>query len=146
MEAEGDIRDVGGRPALLEPDERTIKQVRSLSGMQCTQQEAAAALGVSTRAFKYFLGRHEEARRAWDEGTHFGKASIKRAQFEVGVKDKNVQMLIWLGKQHLDQVDKQETTHKQAEISPEERLKRIQELQAKALELPAPKGEANDES
>ena len=37
-----------------------------------------------------------------------GKSSLRRAQFKLAVEDHNPTMLIWLGKQHLDQKDKQE--------------------------------------
>jgi len=36
---------------------------------------------------------------------------LKVKQFESAVKDKNISMLIWLGKQRLDQKDKSATEH-----------------------------------
>ena len=39
-------------------------------------------------------------------GRNKGKMSMRRAQYNVAIKKENVQMLIWLGKQYLDQRDK----------------------------------------
>jgi hypothetical protein len=41
-----------------------------------------------------------------NEGRANLKHSILRKQYEVGITDKNVTMLIWMGKQHLGQADK----------------------------------------
>jgi len=41
-----------------------------------------------------------------DQGRANLRASILRRQYEVGITDKNVTMLIWMGKQHLGQSDK----------------------------------------
>jgi len=40
-----------------------------------------------------------------------GELLLKVKQFESAVKDKNISMLIWLGKQRLDQKDKSATEH-----------------------------------
>jgi len=41
-----------------------------------------------------------------NEGRANLKTSILRKQYEVGITDGNVTMLIWMGKQHLGQADK----------------------------------------
>lgn len=45
-----------------------------------------------------------------------GKISIRRSQFQLAMKG-NATMLIWLGKNHLDQKDKQELDHKSSDKS-----------------------------
>ena len=108
--AEGGPR--AGRPlgsTKLQPDERTLKEVQGLARLQCTQKEAAAVLGVCLNAFRYFLEVHESAREAWDNGGETGKASLRRAQYK-NAMDGSATMQIWLGKQWLDQTDKNDTT------------------------------------
>jgi len=120
-------RGPGGRKPLLEPDERTLRQIKSLAAMQCTQEEAAASLGVSTRTFKTFIGKHEDVRAAWEDGREMGKVSVRRAQFKMA--QEVPQMAIWWGKQHLNQTDKTESTTTHVNVPPEEIKKRVLELQ-----------------
>lgn len=101
-------KDLGGRPPALVSDERTLLQISNLASMQCTQAEAAAALGVSRVTFGKFLGKDQKARQAWDNGAENGKVSLRRYQFEMA--EKNPTMAIWLGKQWLNQTDKSENT------------------------------------
>lgn len=104
-------RDVGGRPrgsTKLTPDEDTFKQINGLSRIQCTQREAAAVLGVHADTFRAFLNSHEKAMEAWEDGAETGKASLRRNQYKMSVT--NPTMAIWLGKQWLDQTDKNDTT------------------------------------
>ena len=129
-------RGPGGRKPILEPDERTLRQIKSLAAMQCTQEEAAASLGVSTRTFKYFIGKHEEVRAAWEDGREVGKVSVRRAQFKMA--QEVPQMAIWWGKQHLGQADKSENVNTTVDITPEERVKRVVELQKRVAERKAP--------
>lgn len=107
---EGDPRkvhktDLGGRPFELVPDDKTLRQVNGIARIQCTLREAAAVLGVHVDTFRRFLGRHEEAKRAWEDGFEQGKVSLRRAQFKNALSG-GTQMQIWLGKQTLDQRDK----------------------------------------
>lgn len=82
----------------LEIDE---EQVYELSKIQCTTAEMAAVLDCSPdtleRRFAAIMKRGREE----------GKKSLKRKQYEVAMGG-NVTMLIWLGKQLLDQREKVE--------------------------------------
>ena len=84
-----------------------------LCGMLCTQEEIAAWFKCSVDTIDKALRR--EKRMGFTE--YFknkavsGRMSLRRAQFELAVKDKHPTMLIWLGKQHLDQTDKQAIEH-----------------------------------
>lgn len=96
----------GGRPPKLVADEDTLKKVRHLANIQCTQLEAAGALLVAEATFEQFLRNNIKAREAWDLGLSEGRASLRRTQFKQA--QRSAAMSIWLGKQYLGQKDKQE--------------------------------------
>lgn len=82
---------IGRPPAKVDPD-----QVRTLAGIMCTQEEIAAVVKCSVDTL---------ARRFADEiktGRMEGKASLRRHQYQRAVNGSDA-MLIWLGKQYLDQ-------------------------------------------
>jgi hypothetical protein len=76
------------------------RQVEQLAAIGCSYAEIAAVVGCS----------HDTIERRFalviKEGHEKRNASVRRAQYEVGVKNKNATMLIWLGKQFLGQTDK----------------------------------------
>lgn len=74
-------------------------QVEQLAAIFCTVGEIAAVLGCS----KDTIERRFAA--LIKTGRCKGKMSIRRAQYNVAIKKENVQMLIWLGKQYLEQRD-----------------------------------------
>lgn len=78
-------------------------EVEKLAAMFCTTEEIASFFNVDKRTIE----RRFAAVLA--NGRNKGKISLKRKQYLVAM-DGNVQMLIWLGKQHLDQKDKREDT------------------------------------
>lgn len=72
--------------------------------------EQLAAIGCSGEEIAAVVGCHRDTIYARfsdsiKEGHEKRNASVRRAQYEAGVKNKNVAMLIWLGKQHLGQKD-----------------------------------------
>lgn len=73
--------------------------VEKLSNIQCTQDEIASFLGISTRT----LQRNEEFCRIYKKGIENGRMSLRRTQFKLA--EKNTTMAIWLGKQYLGQRD-----------------------------------------
>lgn len=93
-----------GRPPLIVENAETLKIIRGLSSVQCTQFEAACVLHVSEATFEQFLRHHTKAREAWDNGRGEGKASLRRTQWKMA--QKSAAMAIWLGKQLLGQKDK----------------------------------------
>jgi hypothetical protein len=95
-----------GRPQKLVEDEATLKQIKGLAGIQCTQKEAASVLGVCENTFNAFLRCSEKSREAWELGREEGKASLRRLQWATAQKSTTMQ--IWLGKQYLEQRDKME--------------------------------------
>ncbi len=104
----GDLQ--GGRPRV----EIDMEMLASMVGIQCTAEECARILGLSSdtidRRLKQITGKGfaEFYKKHSDEG----KMSLRRAQFKAATEDRNPTMLIWLGKQMLGQKDisRQENT------------------------------------
>lgn len=95
-------KDGRGRPKL----NIDLDLVRSLGEIQCTLDELAIVLGI----WKGTLSHRQDVLDAWEAGKASGKMSLRRMQFAMA--DKNAAMAIWLGKQCLDQKDKQEIESK----------------------------------
>ena len=77
--------------------------IKKLAQLHCTYDEIAEFLGVSTKTLQ------RNYVHLTKKGREMGKISLRRAQFEKAIGG-NVAMMIWLGKQHLDQRDKIEQT------------------------------------
>jgi hypothetical protein len=96
----------GGRPRIEVP----WSDVEKLCGLQCTQDEIALFTGISVdtldRAAKREHGVSFAEYFRQKRGT--GRIALRRAQWQAAQKG-NPTMLIWLGKQHLDQKDKTST-------------------------------------
>jgi hypothetical protein len=76
-----------------------------LSGLQCSEAEAAAALKVSLKTFKEMLRIDKRAREAWEQGRELGRVDLRRKQFALA--GRYPQMAIFLGKVVLGQKDVQ---------------------------------------
>jgi len=96
-----------GRPPLdIDGD-----KVEALARIHCTYMEIAAVLKCSDDTLKRrFADRIEKGREV-------GKSSLRRAQFTKALAG-NPTMLIWLGKQHLEQQDRHEVAHAGADGGP----------------------------
>lgn len=121
MSADGETPNVPdtskmGRPPKLVESEELLKQIEGLGRIQCTQREAAAVLRVHRDTFADFLGTHEKAMEAWEDGQEQGKASLRRMQYKAA-KNGNPTMQIWLGKQWLGQKDRTESVNLNANYS-----------------------------
>ena len=92
-----------------------------LCEIQCNKKELCAVLNVSDKTLDAFARREygKNFSEVWEEKRGIGKISLRRAQFRLA--EKNANMAIWLGKQYLDQKDKQEVDHN-VKISRLERL------------------------
>ena len=99
-----------GRPPNLLADGRTLRMIRKLAEIQCTQQEAASVLGVHKDTFNDFLRSPTDKRAAdaWEMGREEGKVALRRLQWRTAQKSTTMQ--IWLGKQWLNQRDKMDET------------------------------------
>lgn len=88
------IKKRSGRPKI----KLDYELIEKLSHIQCTQEEIADVLDVSTKT----LQRDREFSRIYKKGMQSGKVSIRRLQWKSAEKG-NVPMLIFLGKQYLGQ-------------------------------------------
>lgn len=96
-------KKVGRKIALIE-DDNTLKRIKALANIQCSQAEAAGAMLVTESTFHLFLKRNIKAQEAWQLGRDEGKASLRRIQWKQAAR--STTMAIWLGKQWLGQKDK----------------------------------------
>lgn len=70
-----------------------------LATMMCTYKEIADVVNLSEKTLQNKFGDLIE------KGRSVGRKSLRRAQFEKAVQDKDPRMLIFLGKQYLNQKD-----------------------------------------
>lgn len=93
-----------GRPTM----EFDLTEVEKLGMLGTTAPEMAAWFNCGLRTIERRMAKADgEFRRAYEKGFGRLKISIRRQQIE-SAKGGNVSMLIWLGKQLLDQADKRE--------------------------------------
>ena len=92
-----------GRPKI----DIDLEDVVELASEGCSAKEIAAALGFNRATL---FGR-EDVKEAYDKGREILGVNIRHWQIQAA-KSGNVQMLIWLGKNYLDQSDtkKEETS------------------------------------
>lgn len=94
----------GGRPK-IDIDQKTFE---GLCSIQCTKDEICNIFDINEKTLTrwchdtYGEGFYE----VYKKKSSTGKASLRRTQFEMSKT--NPTMAIWLGKQFLDQRDKQE--------------------------------------
>ena len=83
--------------------------VRKLCAMQCTGEEIASFIDVDYDTLNATTKREHKMGFSdyFKKHSANGKISLRRKQYEVATSG-SVPMLIWLGKQYLDQKDKQE--------------------------------------
>ena len=85
-----------------------VEQLKKLANIHCTMKEIASFFECSVDTLENRFS--DVIHQARDHG----KMSLRRKQFEVALQTGSVPMLIWLGKQHLDQRDKMELDANQA--------------------------------
>ena len=88
-----------GRPKKV-IDQTTFEK---LCGIQCTESEICAVLGVTEKTLDKWCHATYKAPFSivFQQKRGVGKASLRRKQWQLA--DKNPAMAIWLGKQYLDQ-------------------------------------------
>jgi hypothetical protein len=77
-----------------------------LCALQCTQEEICGVLGVTDKTLQAWCKRTYKANfsEVFRQKRQLGKMSLRRSQFKLA--EKNATMAIWLGKQYLDQRDR----------------------------------------
>lgn len=100
------MKNKGGRP-IIEID---WEEMDKLCGMQCTLGEISAWFNCSEDTIERACKREKKVGFAeyFKQKREKGCISLRRKQFEVAMSG-NVTMLIFLGKQYLQQSDKVET-------------------------------------
>ena len=83
--------------------------VERSAAIGCTVDEISALLGIGRRTFYDHLRDDPELQAVLDRGRDTGRATLRRMQWQ-GAESGNATMLIWLGKQLLDQKDKLENS------------------------------------
>lgn len=99
-------RRAGPGAPMIQIDYAAVERAASIG---CTKDEISAVLGISRAALYNHMNRDPEVKAAIDRGSDKGKATLRRMQWR-GAESGNPTMLIWLGKQLLDQRDKSELT------------------------------------
>ena len=95
----------------MEKIELDSAKVEALAALQCTFDEIASGLGVSTDTLDRRRTEDPTIAEAIKRGRGLGKRSVRRLQYEAAEAG-NITMLIWLGKQWLEQKDKHEIDQK----------------------------------
>lgn len=116
-----DLKKQLGRPPSLVESDLLCSQIKKLSAMQCTREEAAAFFGVSQPTFRKFLAENPASADAWVQGREYGRLSLRRMQWQTAMNG-NVRMQIWLGIQMLGQTNRLDARHTE-----------IEDAQAKAI-------------
>ena len=104
----GQSGNPGGRPK-KEIDKDTFEK---LCHLQCTQTEIMGFFDIDTKdtlnaRIREIYGEHHCFSTVYEKKRQGGKIAIRRKQMQVAEAG-NPTMLIWLGKQYLDQRDKHE--------------------------------------
>ena len=83
------------------------KMIRGLAQIGATWDEIAGILGIARTTLAVRM-REKKFRDAYEQGVAEGDVSIRRAQYDSAMKGKTG-MLVWLGKNRLNQTDRVET-------------------------------------
>tara|TARA_Y100000296_G_C5114814_1_gene227137 strand:+ start:260 stop:703 length:444 start_codon:yes stop_codon:yes gene_type:complete len=105
-----ETKSKGGRPK----SEIDFGVVERLAGIDCTEPEISAVLGISYSTWKRHKKADPQLSEAVIRGRYIGKMSLRRLQWETALGG-NPAMQIWLGKQRLGQSDKQQIEQHQVE-------------------------------
>jgi hypothetical protein len=104
--------------------------VERLAAIMCTQEEIANYLNIHVST----LLRDKEFCDTYKKGLDKGKMSIRRQQYK-SAEDGNVTMQIWLGKQYLNQRDRNEITNKETVDKLDSLLEQLNDTEDEAQEI-----------
>jgi hypothetical protein len=93
-----------------------LKQVEALAAIGCTDEEIVIILDISLSTLKNRKNSDADFVAAMKKGKAIMRSSIRRLQMAAAKKG-NATMLIWLGKQHLDQTDRPYELYRDGEQS-----------------------------
>jgi hypothetical protein len=116
-----------GRPRI----EFDLEAVEGLGRIGATINDMVHVLPASKRTIAERMAEPEgDFRTAYEKGRSLLNSSLRRKQIQVAMTG-NVAMLIWLGKQHLAQADRQDT---RISVTPEEVARMSDEELTRMLE------------
>lgn len=92
-------------------DQHDMSTMKKLASIGCSDYEIASILKTDVRSLAPYKSIMDEAKGEL-------KATLRRAQFEKALVEKDSRMQIWLGKQYLGQTDKLEASTEHS-IKPE---------------------------
>ena len=81
-----------------------LEEFEKLCRLHCTQEELAAWFNCSVSAIRDRVAKRKDYRDAWNRGRAAGRVSLRRAQFAAALNGDRT-MMVWMGKQLLDQKD-----------------------------------------
>lgn len=99
-----------GQPRKLFADEATLKQIQGLGRLRCNATEVAAFFKVSRQTWFKFSKKNPIAGEMLADGHAEFAIGLRRKQLRLA--DTNAGMAIFLGKNYLEQSDRQELTGK----------------------------------
>lgn len=104
------------------------EQVRALARIGATYEEIADVLQIGRSTFTLKLKKQKGLREAYEQGLSEGDVSLRRAQHQAAMNGKTA-MLIWLGKQRLNQAERVEVKERPSDTAKEfhEAIQRIDE-------------------
>ena len=83
-----------------------LELAHKLAFSQCTHEEIATEMDCTART----LQKDKDYMKIYRKATNAGKAWLRQQQMKMAQKDR--QMLIWLGKQHLGQAERSDSNVK----------------------------------
>lgn len=104
-----------GLPRVIDANPDTIRALFRLGKIQATVDECAAVLGVGKGTIYRLFEAAPETLAAYENGKAQGRRSLRRAQMKAALRG-NPTMLIWMGKQILEQRDQADVNFK-AEVN-----------------------------
>jgi len=123
---------MAGRPKITWSD-KDFSTFEALCGIHCTEQDICSVMNVTDKTLNRILKNKYKMdfSECFKKFSANGRISLRKKQFEVA-KAGNVTMLIWLGKQHLGQVDRiEQETHDNSECTHDQLITAIRELAKK---------------
>lgn len=86
------------------------KQFENLCGLQCTKEEICAWFEITDKTLDAWCKRtyRQSFSVVFAQKRGRGKISLRRSQFKLA--EKNANMAIWLGKQYLDQKEREDAS------------------------------------
>jgi hypothetical protein len=98
MAKRGPPKGAGGRPPLV----LNFEEAKRAASIGCTKSEIASLLGISTRTWENRLAQDAILAEQIEQAADEGRASLRRMQWRRAEMGSDM-MLIWLGKNLLDQ-------------------------------------------